>query len=127
MSKEPQKILITQETTKDLFFELGREHLISQKNLSQIELYNNFSISTLVENGKIIFKRMTSLKENSKIISVSKHNYDAVLSKIEEFDLIDEDNENLEVEIELLDNEIIIIPFNGSRNKRIIIQLKSLR
>lgn len=43
------------------------------------------------------------------------------MSKLEDMDLIDENNENIEVEIELLENEIITIPFNNCKNKKIVI------
>lgn len=119
MSKKT--LLITYEKTEDLFFELGRENKVVKKILSQIQLYQKFSISVNIKDRKIRIKRINSLKDNSKFICVIKNKKDAVMSKLEDMDLIDENNENIEVEIELLENEIITIPFNNCKNKRIVI------
>lgn len=116
-----KSLVITYEKTDDLFFELGRENKIVKKILSQIELYQKFSISVNVKDKKIKVKRINSLKDNSKFICVIKNKKDAVMSKLEDIDLIDENNENIEVEVELLENEIITIPFNNCKNKRIVI------
>ena len=58
--------------------------------------------------------------------SPPKNIKNAVLSKVDDIDLLDENDKNIEVTIFLNKNEIILLPFNNKSNERILIDLVQL-
>lgn len=116
---------ITHERTNRIFFELGRENDVIKTSLNKKELQDKYNIDISLDSNKLTIKRTKEIKRdlNPEIIFLTKNIKNAVLSKIDDIDLLDENDNNIEVEIFLNTNEVILFPFNNKSNERIIIDL----
>lgn len=111
--------------TPDMFFKLGSEDKIISEPMSLITLSQKYNIELAQSTKKLInIKRRTKLKDDTNIPVItcfSKNLKDAVETKINTYDLINESQDNIERMLIVEDNEMIIIPFDGVPNKRIVI------
>lgn len=120
---EYMEIQIIHEKTNRVFFELGKENEVIKTFLDKETLLCKYNISISLELNKLTIKRTKDIKRdlNPDIIFLTRNLKNKVLSKIDEIDLLDENDKNIEVEIELNENEVILLPFNTKSNERILI------
>lgn len=116
---------ITHERTNRIFFELGLENDVIKTSLNKKELQNKYNISVSLDSNKLTIKRTKQVRGNlsHEITYFTKNIKDAVLSKVDDIDLLDENDNNIEVEISLNTDEVILFQFDNRRNERIIIDL----
>lgn len=119
------EIQIIHEKTDRVFFELGRENEVIKTSLDKETLLSKYNISISLEFNKLTIKRTKDVKRDLSpdIIFLTKNLKNKVLSKIDEIDLLDDDDKNIEIEVILNENEVILLPFNTKSNERILIDL----
>lgn len=120
-----KKMQIVHEKTNRVFFELGKENEVVKTVLDKENLLSTYNISVSLELNKLTIKRTKDVKRdlNPDIIFLTKNLKNKVLSKIDEIDLLDENDKNIEIEVILNENEVILLPFNTKSNERILIDL----
>ncbi len=119
------EIQIIHEKTDRVFFELGRENEVIKTFLDKETLLSKYNILISLEFNKLTIKRTKDVKRDLSpdIIFFTKNLKNKVLSKIDEIDLLDDDDKNIEIEVILNENEVILLPFNTKSNERILIDL----